>query len=137
MNTGFTISGISDVNEVLATIAPREAINLMRVTVHDIAGQAVKIAQGYSPDDTGVLDKSMRHKRARSKKGTVQSDVIVAGEAYYWRFLEYGQGPDRVEHAMFLKTLQAMRPDLDRIYLDTFVRKLEARLARARKKQGG
>jgi hypothetical protein len=33
---------------------------------------------------------------------------------------------------MFLKALQKLRPEVDTVYLETFVRKLESRLARKR-----
>ena len=36
------VSGIADVNRILMEIAPREAINLVRATVHDIASQLSK-----------------------------------------------------------------------------------------------
>ena len=37
----------------------------------------------------------------------------------------------------WMQTLQALRPDLDRRYLEIFVKKLVARLARKRKAAGG
>lgn len=131
--TQVRIEGVEDINRVLGMIAPREAKNLIRATVHDIAGQAAKMARANSPDDTGLLDKSTKHKRARGTPTTVQSDVTVAKAAFYWKFLEYGDGPDKVEHAMFLKALREVGADIERVYCEAFVRKLEARLARKRK----
>lgn len=126
-----SITGIADINRVLREIAPREARNIMRATVHDIAGQLVRKAREYSPDDTGLLDRSTKAKReAQKKRDVVSSSVIVEKVAYYWRFLEYGRGPDHVEHAMFLKALRSVEPDIDRIYAEAFVRKLLARLDR-------
>lgn len=127
------IRGIEDVNHVLTQIAPREGINLIRNTVFDISQQLAKSAKGYSPDRTGLLDKVTKAKRSRGTKTTAVAEVIVGKRAFYWQFLEYGQGPDNVEHAMFLKALQAMRPDMDRVYLEAFTRKLVARLARQAK----
>lgn len=127
------IRGIEDVNHVLTQIAPREGINLIRNTVFDISKQLADSAKGYSPDRTGLLDKVTKAKKSRGTRITAVADVIVGKRAFYWRFLEYGQGPDNVEHAMFLKALQAMRPDMDRIYLEAFTRKLVARLARKAK----
>lgn len=131
-----SITGISDINHVLLTIAPREAKNLMRAVVYDMASQLAADARVFSPDDTGTLDRSTKPRRERGTKDTVEATVRVAGKAFYWRFLEYGDGPDKVEHAMFLKALQKMRPQADRVYLEAFVRKLEARLARERKRMG-
>jgi hypothetical protein len=130
MPNRVTIRGIEDVNRVLQEIAPREAKNLMRATVHEIAGQLGKDARELSPDDTGLLDKSIKHKRARGTREKVQSDVVVDRKAFYWRFLEMGRGPDRVEHAFFLRSLQAIRPRLATAYVEVFTQKLLARLAR-------
>lgn len=129
--TGFVrIRGIEDVNRILQEIAPREAKNLLRATVHDVAGQVAKDAQSLVPKNTGDLADSIRAKRARGTREKVQSDVIVGTGAFYWRFLEYGQGPDRVEHAFFLRALQGISGRLSTIYVDAFVKKLLARLAR-------
>lgn len=129
------ITGIADVNKILREIGPREAKNLMRATVQDVARQVAKTAKSHTPKREGELRKGIKPKRERGDKETVRS--TVRARPYYWRFLEYGDGPDRVEHAMFGKALQEMRPDMDRVYLESFARKLEARLARERKKNGG
>lgn len=130
------ITGIADVNRVLTEVAPREGINLIRATVHDIAGQLAKTAKAGMPSDQGDMIAGTKAQRRRGTKTTVQSDATVAG-AFYWRFLEYGQGPDGVEHAFFLKALQKLRPEMDRVYAEAFARKLVARMARERKRAGG
>lgn len=89
------------------------------------------------PDDTGTLRAATAAKRERGTRDQMRATVRVGGKAFYWRFLEYGDGPDNVEHAMFLKALEAIRPDVDRIYLETLARKLEARLARERRRSAG
>ena len=138
MKPGITVRGIADVNAILSQIAPREGINLMRATVHDIALQLARSAKDNAPDDPSTgspdLKSSIKAKRTRGTRTWVGSDVIVLVAAYYWRFLEYGDGPDNVEHAMFLKALQEMRPEMDRVYLEAFTKKLIARLKRARNK---
>lgn len=133
-----TVSGINDIGRVLQDIGPREAKNLMRNTVHDIAIQLAKDAKERAPDDPETsapdLRSGIKARRDRaSGRGEVSSTVRVY-EAYYWRFLEYGTGPDGVEHAFFLKAVEAMRPEMDRVYLEAFVKKLAARLARERKR---
>ncbi len=131
------ITGIADLNRVLTTLAPKVGIQLMRTTVYDIAQQVAVSAKENMPDPrTGTLKAETKARRGRGTRTTVESTVNVGGAAFYWRFLEYGLGPDNVEHAMFLKALQALRPDMDRIYLETFGRKLAARLARERKRKG-
>ena len=133
MSFGVTITGIEDVNHVLATVAPREAVNLMRATIFELVKDIAVGVESRTPDDTGNLDKLIIAKRDRGKRGTLAASVRVGKGAFYWKFLEYGQGPDHVEHAMFLQTLQALRPDLDRKYIEIFTKKLIARLNRKRK----
>lgn len=129
------VSSIADVNRILMEIAPREAINLVRATVHDIASQLSKDATKNAPEATGNLKKAIRPKRRRGDRATVQSDVIVSSSAYYWRFPEYGDGPDGVAYGFFLNALQSLRPNVERVYLEAFARKLTARLARERKRK--
>jgi HK97 gp10 family phage protein len=127
------ITGIADVNRALNDFAPKDARNLIRATVQDIAGQLAKSAKENAPGDTGQLKAGIKAKRDKPTRNTVSSSVRVFG-AYYWRFLEYGDGPDNVEHAFFLKALQEMRPDMDRVYMEAFAKKLAARIKREMKR---
>jgi HK97 gp10 family phage protein len=130
----FQITGIDDVNRTLQEVGPKVARNLLRATVQDIASQLAKSATEKAPRNKGRLKKGIKPKRERGTKTSVES--TVRAWPFYWRYLEYGQGPDHVEHAFFLKSLEEMRPNIDRVYLEAFVKKLEARLARERKRAG-
>lgn len=145
MKLDVTIKGIADVQRVLAMIAPREAKNLIKATVRDIAKQMSDDARARAPGPkTGTLDKSIRPQALRGTGEKIEAAVTVtgkkanakhpAGYTYYWRILEFGDGPDKIDHAFMAKALWAMRQNLDAIYLETFTRKLEARLARERKR---
>lgn len=129
------ITGIADVNRALNDFAPKDARNLIRATVQDIATQLAKSATEFAPSDTGALKSGIKAKRDKPTRNTVSSSVRVFG-AYYWRFLEYGDGPDNVEHAFFLKALQEMRPEMDRVYMEAFAKKLAARIKREMKRAG-
>lgn len=131
------IRGIADVNRTLRAIAPREARNLMRSTVNTMARGVGVQAKHHAPVDDGDLKSAIRHKRERMPSPTeVRSTVRVNKKAFYWRFLEYGDGPDRVEHAFFFRALENFRAEMDQIYLRVFVDKLESRLRRLAKKAG-
>lgn len=124
------IRNLDDVRNILMRIAPREAENLMRTTTHDIAGQLAADARSNMPRDSGGMIAGTKHKREKTPgKGLSRSTVRVA-RAFYWRFLEYGDGPDRVEHAFFLKSLRKMNVELNTVFLATFAKKLVARLKR-------
>ena len=138
----FKVSGIEDVNRILGDLAPKEARNLMRAVTFDIAKQAAEAATGFTPDDpsTGVgdLKSSIKARRDRGDRTKTEASVRVKNPTrnYFWKFLEYGDGPDGVEHAMFAKALEKIRPDMPKIYVEAFARKLIARLKRERKRVG-
>ena len=133
MKSGVTIKGLDDVASVLNNIAPREARNLARSTVHASAGVIRDDAKRFMPIDTGTMKAATKSKRRNVKDNILRSDVLVTAAAFYWRFREYGQGPDMREDAMFMKALALFRQDIDRIFTEQFGKKLEARLARLRK----
>lgn len=138
----ITIRGIADINRILSDLAPNEARNLLRATTYDMAKTAAEAATRFTPDDPrtgkGDLKSSIKPKRERGKRDRIEASVTVTNirRNYFWRFLEYGDGPDKVEHAMFAKALEQLRPDIDRIYMQAFAKKLIARLVRERKKVG-
>ena len=133
MGNTVTIAGIADVNRILREIAPNEARNLMRATITELAKNVALSAREKAPAEEGDLKAGIRHKRERGKRDLLASSAGVHGPAFYWRFLEYGQGPDGVEHAFFRRAVKEMEPDLEPMYLRIFGQKLENRLARLRK----
>lgn len=136
MKPTVTIKGIEDVDRLLSEIAPNQALNIMRATIHGVAGTIAKDARDVMPVDSGDMKKATKHKRERTQFGRVSSTVRVAKKAFYWRFREYGRGPDGREDAMFAKAVAKFRAEFDRIFINEFGKKFEAALARARKRQG-
>ncbi len=136
MRPTTTIRGIDDVDNLLSKIAPRQAKNIMRATVHGVAGEIRNDAKKSMPTDVGVMKRATKSKRRRGKPGWIRSDVVVAKDAFYWRFLEYGQGPDGVEHAMFMRAVEKFRQDMHRTFIEQFGKKWEAALKRAAKRNG-
>jgi hypothetical protein len=131
------ITGVEDTLAALRTLKDREAINLIRATNHDVAKQLAVDAKSNMAglQDSGDMIAGTRADRRRGTKEAVRSTVGVAG-AFYWRFLEYGQGPDRTEHAMFLKALQKMGAVALEKFLASFARKFEQAAARKAKRGG-
>lgn len=142
MKTTVTISGLEDAEAVLGAIAPREAINLLRVTTFDMAKQGAAIAKTFTPDDPTTappdLRSSIKARREKGSKTRVRASVVVGGKRTkqnvgIWWLLEYGTIRIR-PFSMFLKTFQAMKPQLVPVFLKSFGLALERRLARARKR---
>ena len=131
------LRGVDDVDRILGDIAPRQAKNIMRSTVHDMAGQVRNDAKSGMPVDEGTMKKVTKAKRERIRDDRVRSTVRVAKVAFYWRFLEHGDGPDGVEHAFFARAVQKLKSNMNQRFLTSFGKKFEQTLARARKRHGG
>lgn len=134
MTDKMTISGVDDVNRILSQVAPRHAKNIMRATVHDMAKEVRDDARDDMPEDEGTMRKETRHKRERGSPVKVESTVRVSGKAFYWRFLERGDGPDGVAYDFFRNATHKMRSEMTSKFLQAFGQKFEAAVARERKK---
>ncbi len=121
------IEGIDAVARLLKDVAPAEGRRLLRDTVQDVAKQVATDAKEIMPRDSGAMAAGTYARKEPLKGGEVKSTVRVRG-AFYWRFLEYGDGPDGVEHAMFLRAKERTLAVLDRQFLDAFAKRLVARL---------
>lgn len=128
------IEGVEDVENILRAVGPRHAKNIIRATVHDMAKQVRDDAKDGMPTNEGVMKKETKHKRERAEGTRFRSTVRVGKRAFYWRFLEYGQGPDNVAYDFFLRAIVKMRSEMQRRFLVSFGAKFEAALARARKR---
>lgn len=127
------VTGIKEVQATLSVLAPKEATNILRATVHGVASEARDVARTHMSRDTGTMAKSTRTKRRKQRGTKIRSDVMVTKAAFYWRFREYGQGPDGTEDAMFLKATEYLRVNIDKMFREQFGKKFEARMARVRK----
>lgn len=130
------VTGVDDINRILGSIAPREATNIMRATVHGMAGEIRDDAKENmkAHEDTGTMRKATKAKRERGAPGLVASTVRVGREAFYWRFEEMGDGPDGLAKDNFMKAVATFRANMDQILITQFGKKFEAALARARKR---
>ena len=123
------IRGIDDVRRLLGDMMPREAKTLTRQTTKDVAQAIVDEAKQIMPVDEGKMRRGTRTKQERNKDGEGRASVRVRG-AFYWRFLEYGDGPDGIEHAFFLRAKEKVMRNIDSIATQAFVKRLAARLRR-------
>jgi HK97 gp10 family phage protein len=129
----ITVEGLDEVIATLKDVTPREAINLARSTVHAIAGKVRDEIRKDAPRDRGVLKKSIVSVRRRGTPTTVQSDVVVKPDAFYYFFQEFGtvKQPAR---PFITPNVEEIRPKIPEIYRREFGVKLERALARKAKK---
>lgn len=132
---GVTITGLESVRALLAEQVPAEARALLKSTVRQVAADIATDARDAAPRDDGTLKRAIRARVAKSDSpDQPKAEAYVRKEAFYWRFLEYGQGPDGVEHAFFLRALTNYRADAERRYLRAFGQALSRRVRRLQRR---
>lgn len=134
------VIGIEDIDKILTDITPRHANNLMRATIHAVAGEIRDEAKKDAPKDSGTLKKAIKAKRRRGLPGKPVSEVRIEHgndarhDAFYWRFLEYGTRKHSAD-PFIAPSIEKVRADMVNILKREFGTKLEKLLARERKKQ--
>lgn len=125
------IRGIDDVRRVLRDVMPKEARILTRQTTLDVATAIAEAAKDNmsSNVDSGAMRSGTRAMQERDKDKVGQASVRVRG-AFYWRFLEYGDGPDGIEHAFFMRAREKVMSNIDAIATRAFVQRLVARIGK-------
>lgn len=129
MRIDTQITGVDDVNRILQQVAPREAKNIMRATVHGMAGEIRKDIRKNARKDTRNLAKSVKSKRRRGGPGYVQSDVLIERRAFYWRYFEYGT-MKQAEEPFVMPAIEAFRGVMMKSFLTSFAKKFEAAMKR-------
>ena len=130
------VTGIEHLQQLLREIGPKQATNLMRSTVHGMAGEIRNDIKKVAPKDTGALKKQFKAKSRRAIGGKPRSDVVVETDGYYWRFLEYGFS-NRAARPFIVPAFERFKARSMDTYLKVFGKKYEAALARRRKKANG
>lgn len=130
------IKGADDVQHLLKQIAPKHARNIMRSTIHGVAGEIRDEARKRAPTDgpPKTFAPAIKTKRGRGTPTTVRSDVVVERRAFFWKFLEFGTS-SRAAKPTFGPVVEAMRHEFEAIYVRQFKAKFAASLARAQKRQ--
>lgn len=144
---GFEFKNDREIVHLLSQIAPREAKNLARSTVHAVAGEVRDQIKRFAPDhpDTkkGDIKRSTKAKRERLRGGVARSTVRIQTQKQtgknkgfpYWLIQEYGnlrrQGVGR--NAFVRPAVDRVAPDIPEMFRRNFGVKLEARLRRLRR----
>ena len=142
MTVKFKIDGIDDLARILDKAGPRHSRNLMRATIHGVAGEITKQAKKNAPKDSGKLKKAIKTKRRKSPPTKPVSEVRVEHggdakhDAFYWRFVEYGTRgkTGHPEHPFIRPAAENIRANFESILKEQFGKKLEAALRREAKR---
>lgn len=129
------VEGLDDVKRLLGDVAPNVASNIMRSTVHAMAGNIAKEAKKFAPEDDGVLIDNIKTQRRRVRNGLARSDVMVQSPAFYWRFLEYGTSKLPAV-GYFVAAIEVFGARMEQVFLREFLKKYTAALKRAARRNG-
>jgi len=130
------IEGVEDIQKAFKVLLPRQAQNLMRATVFATAKIVRDDSREFAPEDEGILNKEIFHRREKSHPDKPMSSVYVTKKAFYWRFLNYGTGGKNPipENPFFLRAIEKTRMNIKQILVEQFGKKLEAFAKREAKK---
>lgn len=131
--TTMEMTGLDELRETLTDVAPREANNILRATVHGIAGLVRDAMKARVTKLTGALAQSIKAVRRRSPAPNVHvSDVRVGGTAPYGLMLEWGTSKTKAQ-PYIVPTVEQVRPTMPRLYKEEFGEKFEKAMARRKK----
>ena len=139
----FKFSGIDEIQKILEEVAPKHARNLMRTTIHGVAGEITKLAKSKVPiGKTRTLKRAIKTKRKKSHPDKPVSQVFVTTgksakrDGFYWRFVEYGTSGKTAQPARpFIgPSVNIVKANFQNTLRKQFGLKLEKALAREAKK---
>lgn len=143
MADGIVIDGLDGLDKMLGDIAPRQARNLNRATIHAVAGVVRDEAKRRAPKDSGTLRKAIKSVRRRPRNPDAPySDVMVEhgrnakNDAFYWRFKEYGT-VDQPATPFIGPAADMIRGQISSVYRQEFMRKYAKFLERQAKGKRG
>lgn len=118
----MNLNGLTELSDWLTVTAPNLARQLAGDMVMDVAKGIADEAKATMPTNTGKMKKATRARKGRASKTQVSANVEC--KAFYWVFLEHGDGPDGVEHAMFRRAEEKVKAGLDRAEFTRFRKRL-------------
>jgi len=97
------VRGLKEALHMLEVALPEEARKLNREVAKDAAQMIVDEAKPLMPRGRSGRLQRGAYAKAEPESGRFARASVRVRNAFYWRFLEYGDGPDGVEHAFFLR----------------------------------
>lgn len=131
--TSMVVEGLEELREMFREIAPREANNILRTTVHALAGEVRDEMKLRVKRRSGALAKSIKAVRRRGGPNFPVSEVRLGATAPYGLMLEFGTSKT-VAQPYIVPTVESMRASIPEKYRELFGKKLEQNLARRAKK---
>lgn len=135
------MSGFEEYAKMAGDLAPKQARNLARSTVHAVAGEARKMMRKEAPKDEGTLRRAIKTKRRSMRGSLAVSDVRIEHgrqakhDAWYWHMIEFGS-QNKSARPYIRPTADKLEQELPRLWSEQFGKKLEKALAKLHAQQG-
>lgn len=123
------LDGAEELRHLLKNMAPREAQNLARATVHTVAGMVRDELKRKVKHRSGALAKSIKAYRRRSTERRFLSEVRGGHSAPYMLMLEFGTRKTKAQ-PFIVPTTENFRPKVPALFREAFGKALEKSLAR-------
>jgi len=118
---GCTVTGLDDVIRILDDVAEKYVKPLSSDFCLDVAEA---IAEEAKKNMVGHIDSGDMRRLTVAERGQRSNfgmaSVRVGQDAFYWRFLEYGDGPDGIEHAFFMRAREKVLTNIDSVAANRF-----------------
>ncbi len=116
-----TVKGLDRVIQILEDVAEQHAKPLAADFCMDVAEAIAEQAKANMSANIDSGDMRRLTVAERGQKGYFgTASVRVGRDAFYWRFMEYGDGPDGVEHAFFMRAREKVFANIDTLAADRF-----------------
>lgn len=144
------VHGDKEIAEILGSILPKEANNLLRSTVDGVAAEIKKkAARNARNRGLRTVSKAIKNKRKKSPPGKPVSQVYVQkgsgakNDAWYWHFHEFGTAPrytksgkyaGRITERPFIRpAFDSVMAVLPNVIREQFQKKLSSRIKSVKK----
>lgn len=132
--TSMQIEGLEELKETLLEVSPREANNILRATVHGLAGRVRDVMKTRVKVDQGEVRDGIYALRRRGKQNFPVSEVRIRNTDHAL-MLEFGTSKTRPQ-PYIVPTVEGLRGQVPGMYREEFGKKFEKAMARRNKRLG-
>lgn len=126
--TRMTFEGVTDLRQTLTELAPRESRNILRNTVHGVAGVVRDKMKQRVTKLTRDLERSIYTLRRRGKPDAPVSEVRLRATPHsHGLMLEFGTSKTKAQ-PFIVPIVEEIRPQQAAIYREQYGKKLEKAL---------
>ncbi len=130
---------LAHLEETFKEVLPREARNIARRAIVQVAREVRDDVRAAAPVDEGTLSKALRSRRERGTPDRAEAGVRVTmgrearHDAFYWRFVEFGT-KNKPAKPFILPTIIAWRRKVGAVFVRNWWPQFEREMAKRDKR---